>query len=192
VSNTNSHTVIKHTLSGDVKEHTDVSTAKCYQCGKCSAGCPVVNDMDFPPSLLLRMLQVESDEIDEQVLRSLTIWLCLSCEMCIGRCPQEVDIPKAMDYLRSVSMKKGLQNPKAKHIIQFHRAFLDSINYTGKLYEMGLIADYKTRSLNLMQDVAIAPSMYAKGKLAILPELVKDLKNIKKIFNKTIKNKEDK
>ena len=191
MSNTNTHTVLKNTLSSNIKEHTGVATAKCYQCGKCSAGCPVVKDMDYSPSLLLRMLQIESEEMDEKVLRSYSIWLCLNCEMCIGRCPQEVDIPKAMDYLRNVSLKKNKQTPKAKNIIKFHRAFMDSVNYTGRLYEMGLIADYKSRSLNITQDVGLAPAMFAKGKLSIFPELIKDRKNMKKIFNKTLKKSTD-
>ena len=54
---------------------------------------------------------------------------------------------------------------------------------------MGLIVDYKSRSLNMVQDVVLAPSMFAKGKLKILPELIKDRKNIKQIFQKTLKNK---
>ena len=175
------------TLADKVLEATGVSEGRCYQCGKCSAGCPVSSDMDYPPSLLIRMLQVGTPEMEDKVLRSLTIWLCVSCEMCIGRCPQEVNIPAVMDYLKSESLRQKKVNPKAKHIIQFHRAFLDSINYTGKLYEVGLVADYKLRSKNLMQDVAVAPTMYLKGKLNLIPELIKDKKNMKRIFNKTLK-----
>jgi heterodisulfide reductase subunit C len=55
---------------------------------------------------------------------------------------------------------------------------------------MGLIVDYKARALNLTQDVALAPSMFAKGKLKIMPELIKNRKNIKQIFQKTINKKQ--
>lgn len=186
-----SHHQERNSLAGKVLKNTGVSEARCYQCGKCTAGCPLASDMDFPPGRLLRMLQIESAEMDEKILRSLTIWLCLSCEMCIGRCPQEVDLPIVMDYLRHEAIRQNKVNPKAKNIIKFHKAFLDSINYTGRLYEVGLIADYKTRSLNLMQDVAIAPTMYLKGKLNLLPDMIKDIKNVKDIFNKTIKKTEE-
>ena len=147
--------------------------------------------MDYPPSVVIRMLQTESPENEEKLLRSNSIWLCLACEMCIQRCPMEIDIPMVMDFLREKSLKEGKTHPSAKDIISFHKAFLDSIEQTGRLYEIGLIADYKLRSFNLMQDVALAPVMYMKGKLELLPEMIKDRKSISKIFSKTLKKKED-
>jgi heterodisulfide reductase subunit C len=45
------------------------------------------------------------------------------------------------------------------------------------------------RSLNLTQDVAVAPIMYMRGKLGLLPELIKGRSNVAGIFNKTLKKK---
>jgi len=180
---------IADNLSGEILRYTKVPVIKCYQCGKCTAGCPVAEDMDYPPSLLLRMLQTGEAEMDNKVLSSLSIWLCLTCEMCVSRCPMEIDIPKMMDFLREKSVKEVKPNPKAKNIIRFHKAFLDSINYTGRLYEVGLIADYKLRSLNMTQDVVVAPKMYMRGKLGLLPELIKGRSKMGNIFNKTLKKK---
>jgi heterodisulfide reductase subunit C len=178
----------KNTLSNDVLEGTAVDSARCYQCGKCSAGCPLAEEMDFTSNTVMRMLQVEEAETDEVLLRSKSIWLCVSCEMCIARCPMEIDIPKVMDFLRQKSLKEGLQNAKSnKNIIPFHRAFLDSIKYTGRLYEVGLVLGYKLRTLNLWQDLNIAPRMFLKGKLPLLPELVKGKKQLSNIFKKTKK-----
>jgi len=174
------------TLSGDVLKHTQVDSARCYQCGKCSAGCPLAGDMDYTSSAVMRMLQVEEKETDRELLQSRTIWLCVSCEMCISRCPMEVDIPKVMDYLRQRAIAEGVQNPASnKNIIPFHRAFLDIIRYTGRLYEVGLVVDYKLRSRKFLQDLTLAPKMLLKGKLPIFPEAVKDKKQIQQIFDKT-------
>ena len=186
-----SHHSDDNSLAGKIKKDVGISVARCYQCGKCSAGCPVSLDMDFPPSLLIRKLQTGLPEHEEQVLCSKSIWYCLSCEMCIARCPMEVDIPPMMDYLRNESIRLKKVNPAAKNIIKFHKAFLNSIEKTGRLYEMGLIIDYKSRSLNLFQDVALAPVMFAKGKLNILPEIIKNRKNIKQIFQNTLKKKQN-
>lgn len=187
----NTHGCECQTLNHRIVEHTSVSVADCYQCGKCSAGCPLAEEMDYPPSQILRMLQRGSSALEEKVLRSMSIWLCLTCETCIARCPQEVDFPKVMDYLRSEALKRGIANPKAKDIIAFHRAFLDSIQTTGRLYEMGLIVDYKARTRHLLQDILIAPWMFMAGKLHIFPEMIKGKKQMSKIFSGTLKKKKE-
>ena len=187
----NHNHIVDNSLAGKVKEHTGVSAARCYQCGKCSAGCPVSEDMDYPPSLVMRMLQTGDPMDEELILRSKSIWFCLTCEMCIARCPMEVDIPPMMDYLRSESMRLKKSNPASQNIIKFHKAFLNSIKQTGRLYELGLTIDFKVRSFKLMQDMGIVPAMLAKNKLNFLPEMIKNRRNIKQIFEKTIDKKED-
>jgi heterodisulfide reductase subunit C2 len=172
-------------LADKIQCNTEVKAERCYQCGKCSAGCPVVDQMDYPPSQLLRLLQTRRAENDEKVLRSMTIWLCLNCEMCIGRCPMEVDIPPMMDFLRSESIRQKMVNPGARKIIAFHRSFLDIIRRTGRLSEFGLIIEYKSKTFNLFQDVLLAPVMIAKGKLHFIPEMIKKQSDMKRIFSKT-------
>lgn len=182
-----------HPLSSndEIRMKTGVIVNKCYQCGKCSAGCPVASEMDYPPSLVLRMLQTGDPIQLDKLLRSMSIWLCVSCEMCVTRCPMEIDIPSLMDHLRQESIKAKKTNPKAKKIIAFHKSFLDSINYTGRLYEVGLIADYKLRTGAMAQDVKVAPKMFIKGKLNPVPELIGGREKVAAIFNKTIKGKEE-
>ncbi|MBP8850903.1 MAG: 4Fe-4S dicluster domain-containing protein [Breznakibacter sp.] len=178
-------TDIPLTFNGEVLRDTGVLVYKCYQCGKCSAGCPMAVEMEYPPSLALRMLQTEDATHRNKLLSSLTIWLCVNCEMCLTRCPMEIDIPHLMDYLRQKSMAQKMTNPKAKNIISFHKAFLDSIEHTGRLYELGLIANYKLRSGSFMQDVGVAPKMFAKGKLSLIPEFIKGRKGMLQMFKST-------
>jgi heterodisulfide reductase subunit C len=174
-------------LGGEVLEHTEVKVSHCYQCGKCSAGCPLSEEMDYPPSVIMRMLQTGNPELEDRVLRSFSIWVCLTCEMCFARCPMSIDIPKMMDFLREKSLKEKKANRKAKEIIAFHKSFLDSIRYTGRLYEIGLFADYKARTLKILDDMVLAPKMLKRGKLNIIPELVKDRSGVASIFRKTVK-----
>jgi heterodisulfide reductase subunit C len=146
--------------------------------------------MDYPPSLVLRMLQTAEPAQAEKIYKSMSIWLCVSCEMCLSRCPMEIDIPKLMDYMRQKSFLAKKVNPQAKKIVSFHKSFLDSINYTGRLYEMGLIVDYKMRTGAMTQDVKVAPKMFAKGKLNPVPEVIKGRKKVSAIFKKTFNSKE--
>jgi heterodisulfide reductase subunit C2 len=178
-------------LAERVLARTGVDVARCYQCGKCSAGCPLANDMDFPPSQIMHLLQLrEFPEFATMALRSHTIWLCLTCEICYCRCPMELDIPKVMDDLRHESLARKMVNPKAKDILAFHRAFLDSVLYTGRLFEMGQVVDYKLRSGHFFQDMLQAPWMFFVGKLHLLPERVHGRSLLGRIFARTLKAKE--
>ena len=178
-------------LADEVQASTGESSARCYQCGKCSAGCPLADEMDYAPSQIMRMLQLGLPEMEEQALRSNAIWLCLTCETCHSRCPQEVDLPKVMEYLRQKSMARKMVNPKARDILAFHKSFLDCIKYTGRLYEVGLISGYKTRSWHFLQDLLAVPKLLTRGKLKFLPHLIAGRASVARIFKQTTLNKEN-
>lgn len=177
----------KESYISDIYSTAGVNVNRCYQCGKCSAGCALAEDMDYPPSLAMRMLQTNDINNYNSLLESETIWLCVSCQNCLTRCPMEIDIPQLMDYMRVKSKEKKAINKKSSNIVSFHKAFIDCVKHTGRLYEIGLVAGYKVRTLNIMQDMNVAPKMFAKGKLPILPEMVEDKKQINTIFEKTKK-----
>jgi heterodisulfide reductase subunit C2 len=180
---------MKSSLKSEILENVQVNVDKCYQCGKCSAGCPLAEEMDYPPSRLLRMMQTGDAALQEEVLGSFTIWLCLTCEVCYSRCPMSIEIPKIMDFLREKSFQQHKSNPRAREIIAFHQSFLKSLEKTGRLYELGLLIDYKLHTGKFMQDVQLAPKMLAAGKLNIIPELIRNRAAIHSVYSKTIKKK---
>ena len=87
-----------------VEEISGQDLLACNQCGKCSAGCPVVEQMDLLPSQVIRMAQLGMEE----VLESNTIWICASCRTCVARCPKGVDLPRTMEALRQIALRKGV------------------------------------------------------------------------------------
>jgi heterodisulfide reductase subunit C len=87
-----------------VEEISGQDLLACNQCGKCSAGCPVVATMDILPSQVIRMAQLGMEE----VLECNTIWICASCLTCVARCPKGVDLPRLMEALRQIALRKGV------------------------------------------------------------------------------------
>jgi heterodisulfide reductase subunit C len=86
-----------------IEEISGENIYKCYQCGKCSAGCPAMNEMDLGPAQAIRFLQLG---LVDAVLNSKTIWICASCVMCFNRCPKGVDFSKIAEACRMIKLRK--------------------------------------------------------------------------------------
>ncbi|MCK4339763.1 MAG: 4Fe-4S dicluster domain-containing protein [Candidatus Cloacimonetes bacterium] len=75
---------------------------KCYQCGCCSAACPVTAEMDLLPNQVIRYIQVG---LTDEVLNGNTMWICATCYSCQARCPRGIDIAKVMEALRQIKLR---------------------------------------------------------------------------------------
>lgn len=161
----------------------------CYQCGKCSNGCPVTFAMDYLPHQLIRMLQLG---LTEEVLQSKTIWVCASCETCYTRCPNEIEISKLMDDLK-YHVLENEKRPSEEAIVEFHRVFLNNIKMFGRVNEAFLMGAYQMRStltdlkkieLNfsgLFKNMKLGLNMLKRGRLAIFPRW-RGRKAVREIF----------
>ena len=163
-----------------VEGESGVKVSACYQCGKCSAGCPVVFAMDYTPRQIIRLVQLG---LKEEVLKCKTIWLCASCETCYTRCPKEIELAKLMETLRIQAKAAGYITEKEIDI--FNSLFLKAVENHGRVHEMGLAAFFNLLSLQPFKDAGLAPIMMQKGKIHVLPDNIKGRAAIKKIFEKT-------
>ena len=158
-----------------------VPLQSCYHCRKCTAGCPTASHMEYNPNKVIKMIQ---NGKRDQVLNSKTIWLCLSCETCITRCPNQVDIARMMDVLRQMAIESGV-GAREKNVLKFHESFLAGIKRGGRINEPMMMVQYKLKSLDLFSDAVAGVEMFMKGKLSILSPRTKDMKSVKDIFEKT-------
>ena len=158
-----------------------VPLQSCYHCRKCTAGCPVASYMEYNPNKVIKMIQ---NGKRDQVLSSKTIWLCLSCETCITRCPNQVDIARMMDVLRQMAIEEGV-GAREKNVLKFHEAFLAGIKRGGRINEPMMMVEYKLKSGDLFSDAVAGVEMFMKGKLSLLSPRTKDMKSVKDIFEKT-------
>jgi len=87
-----------------IKEISLQKIMSCYQCGKCTAGCPVADFMDVVPNEMMRLVML--GEI-EKLLNSKAIWLCTSCFQCGTRCPKGIEVHRVFEALRCISLREG-------------------------------------------------------------------------------------
>ncbi len=168
------------TLSAEILEATGIAAATCYQCGKCSAGCPMASESALRPHNVLRSI---TQDRREQLLADPSLWLCLTCETCSARCPNGCDPARVIEALRDISVAEGVAD-QPRLLAAFHKAFLAQIKLTGRLHEVYMVMEYKLRSGDLIKDVANAPGMLTRGKLGVLPERIKGVSEIKRIFSR--------
>lgn len=164
----------------DVKRRSGEDLNLCYQCLKCTAGCPTAPYMDIKPNNIIRMIQIG---MKKEVLGSSAIWLCVSCETCGTRCPNEIDIGVIMDTLREMALKEGIE-PREKNIYLLHETFIKSIERLGRVHEATMLMEYKLRSKDILTDLGSGLVLFLKGKIPILPSLIKGRHEIKDIFEK--------
>ena len=95
---------IRNDMVKRVEELSGENVFSCYQCGKCSAGCPSVPFMELLPNQVIRLLQFGQVE---RILGSNTHWVCASCFVCSTRCPKGIDIAAIMEALRQIELRKN-------------------------------------------------------------------------------------
>jgi heterodisulfide reductase subunit B len=174
--------VLRTDLAQQILNRSGENVFLCYQCKKCTAGCPVAPYFDLTPHQVLRACQFGQDQL---VLNSRTISICAACETCSTRCPQGIDIARIMDELEIMAQELGIKS-KAPTVPMFYRSANRGIDWFGRMWELGLMAELYAREffageLNFRQvfkyDLPLALKMFRKGKLKILPSVVRRRRN---------------
>jgi heterodisulfide reductase subunit C len=162
-------------------------TGACFQCRKCTNGCPVTFAMDLFPDEVIRMVILGQRET---VLKCRTIWVCAACETCTTRCPNDVKIAELMDCLKEMAVHEGLPFSQPR-ILALHETFLNNIKKWGRLYETTLLPACWLKSGDLLDkwtsgtwryDLKLGRQMFSKGRLPLRPESIKGKREVRKIL----------
>lgn len=175
-------------LTGMVEQLSGANARDCYQCGKCSAGCPMAEQMDLLPNQLVRLVQLGRIE---RAMQSQAIWKCVSCLTCSTRCPKSVDCAGVLDALRQLSVERDLVAEPCRRTVLFQKAFLENVRRNGRLTELSLVRDFKTKAFfedlsvpMLMKDAMLAPKMIRRGKFHLFGKKAKDRNLVRRIFQR--------
>jgi len=161
----------------------------CFQCRKCTNGCPVTFAMDLYPDEVIRMVILGQRET---VLACRTIWVCAACETCTTRCPNDVKIAELMDCLKEMALSEGVPCPQPG-ILALHETFLDNIKKRGRLYETTLLPAYLLKSGEVLDrwnsgtwryDLNLGRRMLSKGRLPLMPKSIKGKKEVREILTR--------
>lgn len=180
-----SHVIVPEiSFRNTVEELSREKVSACYQCEKCTNGCPVTFAMDIVPHKLIRAIHLG---LKNEVLGSDTIWICASCETCTTRCPNGIDIAHIMDILRQMSLLEGMK-PEHKDITMFHSAFLSSIRKYGRIHELEMIIGYTLKNegpAGLIRQAGMGLKLFLKGKIKLVPRPFLPTSRVKDIFKQT-------
>ena len=170
----------------EVERRSGAPVSACFQCHKCSTGCPVGREMDVMSSQVMRLIHLGAAQ---EILESRGIWICASCEACTTRCPMDIDIAGVMDTLRMMAVEHKAAIPDSRGEA-WNRSFLNSVRRHGRVFEMGALMAYKLRSRDLFSDVDKGPKMLARKKLSFRPSKSGAAGEVKEIFRRAQEEEE--
>jgi ferredoxin len=98
--------VVDVNLLRKIKQHgvggtLDVSA--CFNCGNCTAVCPLAQESSGFPRRMIRMAQVG---MERELLASEDLWRCYACGECTETCPREADPAEFMAAARSFAIAR--------------------------------------------------------------------------------------
>ncbi len=172
---------VDDSLQTEIRRHLGIDVALCLECGKCSGGCPNRRGSDFTPRKIVRLVKLG----DRQTLMSMdALWSCLSCQLCLDRCPSGIDIPSILDYMREKACRSGARASRPL-VRLFHELVLSSIKKRGRVSELELALKYNVKTGQYMKDVGLGLRMLFKGRLGFLSGRVKNREEIRRLFERS-------
>jgi ferredoxin/nitrate reductase gamma subunit len=75
----------------------------CFNCGNCTAVCPLAQESSGFPRRVIRMAQVG---MREELLANEEIWSCYACGECTQTCPREADPAQFMAAARAYAISR--------------------------------------------------------------------------------------
>ena len=160
----------------------------CIQCGTCSATCPLSHYMDYTPRKIIAMTR---EGFKDEVLNSLTIWLCASCYACTVQCPRQIHITDVMYALKREAIARGFY-PARNPIPVLAKAFYERVRHDGRNTESRLLITLylRTNPFKMLKEAMLGLHLFLTGRLSLKKEKIKGMKELRKMIDSVEPRKE--
>ena len=153
----------------------------CIQCGTCSGSCLNANQMQYSPRKVIAMVRAN---MKEEVLRSNSMWYCLSCYLCSVRCPRDIRIADMMYVLKQQATQEGYVWRRGR-TSNMAKSIVESVNRYGRVFEAEMVILYflRTTPWRLIGMIPMGLKLLRTGRMPLRPHKIKGLAQLRKIVN---------
>ncbi|HDD24690.1 MAG TPA: (Fe-S)-binding protein [Chloroflexi bacterium] len=93
---------LKTDVAAFIRQECGENVYLCYQCEKCSSGCPTVPAMRYRPAQMMRLAQFG---LEDALVHDASIWRCLGCDTCTVHCPHDLSVRRLVEVMRQHVMQ---------------------------------------------------------------------------------------
>lgn len=153
---------------------------RCIQCGTCSSVCPVSAYMDLTPRRLIAMTRAGARD---DVLHSMTPWVCVSCYACTVECPKRIPITEIMHAMRRISLREKTY-PRRFTTPVMTEEFVDMIEDRGRSTEswISMKLYLKTNPGLLLKNAGLATRLFRQGRLGVKRASIRKRKDLRTLL----------
>lgn len=173
---------VSQTVGGERIRH-------CLQCGLCSGSCPLSLYMDYTPR---RLMHLSREGFKEEVLSSLTIWLCTCCYACMVECPKKINITHMMYALKERAITEHFY-PKRFPMPVLAQSFARSIRRHGRVTESWLIVRVflQTAIFRLFGMSKLGLQLMRAGRMPLMHDNVTQIRDVRKMLDTVVAAEEE-
>jgi len=153
----------------------------CFQCGTCSATCPLSIYMDYTPR---RIMHLARSGFKQEVLTSNTIWLCASCYSCTVECPKQIKITNIMYALKRRAIREK-KYPRRFPIPVLAEEFFKMVRSHGRTSEGRLVMNMmrRTRPLKLLGMAKLGINLLRTGRFSLKSESMEKTEELRRLLD---------
>lgn len=149
------------TFRDEIQQLSGHNANLCFQCSKCSAGCPMAEVMDLKPAQVMHGIRLGLVDL---VLNSEAIWLCVGCETCTARCPQDAEPAAAMNAARLLALHRHVK-PSVREVGIYYQGFVNNMRLNGKIHDASVAGITQLLTGQLMDNLPLAWKLFLRGRV---------------------------